>query len=119
MTIQEGLGIKKVLMKFANSEMSFKTGYKVMRDLKRLDEDSRFYQEQLKSLMDKYAEPNSVTADGQFKVRAGFENEANKQFNELLNCPIEPLPCTFSGTELESLTLTPVEIAMLMPLITE
>nr|DAQ72063.1 MAG TPA: Protein of unknown function (DUF1617) [Bacteriophage sp.] len=78
MTIQEGLGIKKVLMKFANSEMSFKTGYKVMRDLKRLDEDSRFYQEQLKSLMNKYAESNSVTADGQFKVRAGFEDEANK-----------------------------------------
>ena len=90
-----------------------------MRDLKRLDEDSRFYREQLQSLMDKYAEPNSVTADGQFKIRGGLEDEANRQFNELLNCPIEPLPCTFSGTELESLTLTPIEIGLLMPLITE
>ena len=119
MTIQEGLGIKRVLMKFTNFEMSFKTGYKVMRDLKRLDEDSRFYREQLQSLMDKYAEPNSVTADGQFKIRGGLEDEANRQFNELLNCPIEPLPCTFSGTELESLTLTPIEIGLLKPLITE
>lgn len=119
MTIQEGLGIKSVLMKFVNSEMSFKTGYKVMRNLKRLDEDSHFYQEQLKSLMEKYTEPNSVTTDGKFKIKAGFEDEANKQFNELLNCPIEPLPFTFSGVELESLTLTPVEIGLLMPLITE
>lgn len=119
MTIQEGLGIKSVLMKFANSEMSFKTGYKVMRDLKRLDEDSRFYQEQLKSLMEKYSESNSVTADGKFKIKTGLEDEANKQFNELLSCPIEPLPCTFSSAELDSLTLTPVEIGLLMPLITE
>lgn len=95
MTIQEGLGIKSVLMKFANSEMSFKTGYKVMRNLKRLDEDSHFYQAQLKSLMKKYAEPNSVTTDGKFKIKTGLEDEANKQFNELLSCPIEPLPCTF------------------------
>lgn len=119
MTIQEGLGIKSVLMKFANSEMSFKTGYKVMRNLKRLDEDSHFYQEQLKSLMEKYAESNSITADGKFKIKTGLEDEANKQFNELLSCPIEPLPCTFSSTELDFLTLTPVEIGLLMPLITE
>ena len=119
MTIQEGLGIKSVLMKFVNSEMSFKTGYKVMRNLKRLDEDSHFYQEQLKSLMEKYAESNSVTADGKFKIKTGLEDEANKQFNELLSCPIEPLPCTFSSTELDFLTLTPVEIGLLMPLITE
>ena len=119
MTIQEGLGIKSVLMKFVNSEMSFKTGYKVMRNLKRLDEDSHFYQEQLKSLMEKYAEPNSVTTDGKFKIKTGLEDEANKQFNELLSCPIEPLPCTFSSSELDSLTLTPVEIGLLMPLIAE
>lgn len=119
MTIQEGLGIKSVLMKFANSEMSFKTGYKVMRNLKRLNEDSHFYQEQLKSLMEKYAESNSVTADGKFKIKTGLEDEANKQFNELLSCPIEPLPCTFSSAELDFLTLTPVEIGLLMPLITE
>jgi hypothetical protein len=78
MTIQEGLGIKSVLMKFANSKMSFKTGYKVMKNLKRLDEDSHFYQEQFKSLMEKYAEPNSITTDGKFKIRTGLEDEANK-----------------------------------------
>ena len=118
MTLEHAMAIQNVLASLSSKELPFSASYKIAKISLGLEADSTFFKTKYREILEKYAIPESVGASG-FQPKEGMEEEQATAINELFNCEIDEITIKFKFSELESLQLTPSDVAVLMPLIEE
>jgi hypothetical protein len=118
MTLNQTLSVLNIIDRLGNVKLPIRTSYKIAKLAARLTEDQNFMRTRYQEIINKYAIPESVTANG-FEAKEEFKEIATQELNELFNCPVDDIAITFTLDELEQLSLTPAEVNALMPLIEE
>lgn len=118
MTLEHAMAVKNILTSLIEKKLPFRLSYKIAKLLTSLQEDAEFFRKKYSEILEKYAIPETVNANG-FQAREGMEQEQSAAMAELFNCPTEDRGIRFSLEDLETISLTPAEVGILLPLIEE
>ncbi len=122
-TVQELL---TVLQDKQNLHLPIRLSYKLVQLSDALQKPFQFYTDQIRILIKDYAEFDEeghvvmIPETGDVKLRPECREEGQKKFRELQDVTTEIADhLTFTLDELESLDMTPRQLALFMPLIQE
>lgn len=108
---------------FNKSPMSFSTAYQLNKLFSALEKESNFYKENLRKIIDEYAEKDSegnpVQTEEGLKIREDSIQEVNDKLNELLNVEIEVPDIFIEMKALENVNITLDQLNLLSPFIKE
>jgi hypothetical protein len=108
---------------FNKSPMSFSTAYQLNKLFSALEKESNFYKENLRKIIDEYAEKDSegnpVQTEEGLKIREDSIQEVNDKLNELLNIEVEVPDIFIEMKALENVNITLDQLNLLSPFIKE
>lgn len=119
------LNVLQVITKLKEETLSLKTTYKLAKLLKALTSEQEFYSTRLTAILSHYAITNEdgtyrMTDDGTaIQIRPDCVQNAQKEFNELLNLEIELPDLKIPLEELETIKLSVDELNQLIDFIEE
>lgn len=124
MKMYEILDFSKVYNSIKDEKISVKTAYKLNKLVKKIEEESSFYNTKFHEIIEQYAEKDEqgeyqYLNESSIKIKEGKEQECYKKISELQNLEIETPNITFSIEELGDINLTIDTVNMLMPFIEE
>lgn len=121
MKMYEVIALQEFCALTANKKMPIKTTYKLSRLIRRIEEESQFYQKQFTNIINEYGlkenEQLVYTDDGlSIKIIPGKEEECANKITELRELEVD-IDITFEIEELETLELTVAQFNLILPLI--
>lgn len=117
------LSLQQVYPKFKEKQMPIKTTYKLSKLFDAINTESEFYTEQMKKIVDKYAEKDEAGApviledNGGVQLKKEHAAEAHSESAELLNLEVDLPDIKFDIEELGDVSLTVEEFNYLLPFI--
>jgi hypothetical protein len=111
--------------KVKNQKMSFKTSYRLTLLATEIEKHINYYQEQFRSLLMEYSKKDEngnplPTDDGQgVLLIEETMNEAYSKLNELRELDVDLPDTKFSPDDFDKLELSPVEMNVIFPFISE
>ena len=117
-TIDSLLTIKPILQKLANTSMSAKEAFQVLKMLKLIDKEYESIETVQKQMLDKYGDRNeeggfNSDEKGNFIIKKDLINDYVKEMQTFLNEKIE-LSCSKIPMDiLEKIELTPAQMMMI------
>lgn len=124
MKLIDTFNFSDVYREVKDQKMSIRLAYKFSKLANRVDEEAQFYRTKLQEIIDKYVEKDEdgkpvIIDDGAaLKIIKGQEAECNKAMLELQNIDVD-INGNFTVEELEGLELTPAQMQVLLPFISE
>lgn len=119
-TIEELYG---ALSNLSSKEMPIKTSYKFSKILSSIEKDNEFFVSKMKEIIMKYAEKDEdgtpVQEKGSIKIQKEYIEITNKEVSELYDIEFETPDIKFTLDELDSISLTPADLKVLLPFIEE
>lgn len=124
MTLLTAVNISKTLDSIKDDKIPVQLAFKIAKIHNILASDIEFYYERLRSYIDIYCEKNEddtpVIKDGNIFIKKEVLSEFNKKVEELNNLEAKNVNINLTLDELSSLEkISPSEISMLMPIISE
>ncbi len=124
MTLLTAVNISKTLDSIKDDKIPVQLAFKIAKIHNILASDIEFYYERLRSYIDMYCEKNEddtpVIKDGSIFIKKEVISEFNKKVEELNNLEAKNVNISLTLDELSSLEkISPSEISMLMPIISE
>lgn len=124
MTLLTAVNISKTLDSIKDDKIPVQLAFKIAKIHNILASDIEFYYERLRSYIDMYCEKNEddtpVIKDGSIFIKKEVISEFNKKVEELNNLEAKSVNINLTLDELSSLEkISPSEISMLMPIISE
>lgn len=124
LTFNDALNFREFYTTVHDRKFPLRTGYRLNCLLKALEPHYGFYQEQLTSIIEEYAEKDESgnfirNEDSNFKIPPEKIVECNTKINELLNFEIEIEAKPLNISEIETLELPMDKIQGIIPFITE
>lgn len=124
MTLLTAVNISKTLDSIKDDKIPVQLAFKIAKIHNILASDIEFYYERLRSYIDMYCEKNEddtpVIKDGSIFIKKEAISEFNKKVEELNNLEAKSVNINLTLDELSSLEkISPSEISMLMPIISE
>lgn len=124
MTLLTAVNISKTLDSIKDDKIPVQLAFKIAKIHNILASDIEFYYERLRSYIDMYCEKNEddtpVIKDGSIFIKKEVISEFNKKVEELNNLEAKTVNINLTLDELSSLEkISPSEISMLMPIISE
>ena len=122
-SMRQVLALQPVYDLIKKKTLPIKTAYKLSRLFKAIDTESRFYTEQLNTIIEQYALRNEngdkVTSNegNSIQIAPEYIEITSQKINELLSLDVELPDSMFSLDELDSLGLTMEEVNAFFPLI--
>lgn len=121
--MRQVLALQPVYDLIKKKTLPIKTAYKLSRLFKVIDDEARFYTEQLNNIIEQYAlrdeNGNKVTTNegNSIQIAPDYVELTSQKINELLSLDVELPDLMFSLDELDSLGLTMEEVNAFFPLI--
>lgn len=121
--MRQVLALQPVYDLIKKKTLPIKTAYKLSRLFKAIDTESKFYTEQLNTIIEQYALRNEngdkVTSNegNSIQIAPEYIEITSQKINELLSLDVELPDSMFSLDELDSLGLTMEEVNAFFPLI--
>lgn len=125
MKMYEVLALEEFYLAVKDSKLPLKTAYKLSRLMKRVEEESQFYFQELNKILDEYAKRDEkgeyvFSEDGSsIVIVSGKEQECNDKLIELKTLEVNLKEFGFALDEFENLNLTISQMASILPLIVE
>lgn len=123
MKLQELVKIKSVFAPIVRLKLSPKLSYKIMKLLKEIEFDETFLNSKIKELIDEYGERDKsgkfVIESGNIVIQKDKEQECQKALLELNNLEVDNPTCSFTLNELQEITLSVQDMAIIENLIKE
>lgn len=124
MKLYEVLSIQNFYNLVQDAKLPIKTIYKLTRLMRRVEEETRFYQTEFAKIVDEYALKENgelVYSDDMtsIKIIEGKEDECSAKIIELKNLEIDLSEFKFSIEEFEKLELSINDMYGILPLITD
>lgn len=123
MKLQELVKIKSVFAPIVRLKLSPKLSYKIMKLLKEIEFDETFLNNKIKELIDEYGERDKsgkfVIENGNIVIQKDKEQECQKALLELNNLEVDKPTCSFTLNELQEITLSVQDMAIIENLIKE
>ena len=124
MKLYEVLSIQNFYNLVRDAKLPIKTTYKLTRLMRRVEEETRFYQTEFAKIVDEYALKENgelVYSDDMtsIKIIEGKEDECSAKIVELKNLEIDLSEFKFSIEEFEKLELSINDMYGILPLITD
>jgi len=122
-SMRQVLALQPVYDLIKKKTLPIKTAYKLSRLFKVIDDEARFYTEQLNNIIEQYAlrdeNGNKVTTNegNSIQIAPDYVELTSQKINELLSLDVELPDLMFSLDELDSLGLTMEEVNAFFPLI--
>lgn len=122
-SMRQVLALQPVYDLIKKKTLPIKTAYKLSRLFKAIDTESKFYTEQLNTIIEQYALRNEngdkVTSNegNSIQIAPEYIEITSQKINELLSLDVELPDSMFSLDELDSLGLTMEEVNAFFPLI--
>ena len=124
-SMRQVLALQPVYDLIKKKTLPVKTAYKLSRLFKAIENEARFYTEQLNTIIEQYALRNEngdkvTTNEGNsIQIAPEYIDVTSQKINELLGLDVELPDLMFSLDELDSLGLTMEEVNAFFPLIQE
>lgn len=125
LTLEKVLNIQALYSKIQNKKMPIKIMYKFSKFFSALNDEAKFYHDQLTKIIEQYAErdvygkaipaPEGIG----FQIKKDSIEECRNALNELFNFQVEIPTTTFTLDELDHLDLSIEEFEMFLPFIEE
>lgn len=116
--LEQSLAIRSALTPLVGMELDFKTSYKIAKLIKSLDDDAKFFEDQMRSILERFAEKDEngslVYADENktsVKVTDEKKEECAKCLQELQAIEVEVPDVKFSIEELQGIKMTPFALS--------
>lgn len=123
MKLQELVKIKSVFAPIVRLKLSPKLSYKIMKLLKEIEFDETFLNRKIKELIDEYGERDKsgkfVIENGNIVIQKDKEQECQKALLELNDLEVDNPTCSFTLNELQEITLSVQDMAIIENLIKE
>ena len=124
MKLYEILAIQGFYNLIKDAKLPIKTTYKLARLMRRVEEETQFYQTEFAKIVDEYGLKENgqlVYSDdmASIKIIEGKENECNSKIIELKNLEIDMSEFSFSIEEFDKLELSITDMYGILPLITD
>lgn len=124
MKLYEVLSIQNFYNLVRDAKLPIKTTYKLTRLIRRVEEETHFYQTEFAKIVDEYALKENgelVYSDDMtsIKIIEGKEDECSAKIVELKNLEIDLSEFKFSIEEFEKLELSINDMYGILPLITD
>lgn len=122
-SMRQVLALQPVYDLIKKKTLPIKTAYKLSRLFKVIDNEARFYTEQLNTIIEQYAlrdeNGDKVTTNegNSIQIAPEYIDSTSQKINELLSLDVELPDLLFSLDELDSLGLTMEEVNAFFPLI--
>lgn len=122
-SMRQVLALQPVYDLIKKKTLPIKTAYKLSRLFKVIDNEARFYTEQLNTIIEQYAlrdeNGDKVTTNegNSIQIAPDYVELTSQKINELLSLDVELPDLLFSLDELDSLGLTMEEVNAFFPLI--
>ena len=122
-SMRQVLALQPVYDLIKKKTLPIKTAYKLSRLFKVIDNEARFYTEQLNTIIEQYAlrdeNGDKVTTNegNSIQIASDYVELTSQKINELLSLDVELPDLLFSLDELDSLGLTMEEVNAFFPLI--
>ena len=122
MKLYEILAIQGFYNLIKDAKLPIKTTYKLARLMRRVEEETQFYQTEFAKIVDEYGLKENgqlVYSDdmASIKIIEGKENECNSKIIELKNLEIDMSEFSFSIEEFDKLELSITDMYGILPLI--
>lgn len=107
-----------------SQKMPIKLAYRLSKIAQAVEQEQKFYQDRVRSLLDVYAEKDEngtpiTNEDGGIKLKQEYRQECLAQFGELESLDVDIKFEPIKIDELESLELTPEQIQSVMPFLAD
>lgn len=124
MKLYEILAIQGFYNLIKDAKLPIKTTYKLARLMRRVEEETQFYQTEFAKIVDEYGLKENgqlVYSDdmASIKIIEGKENECNSKIIELKNLEIDMSEFSFSIEEFDKLELSITDMYGILPLIND
>jgi len=123
MKIQKLVQVKGVFAPFVRTRLSPKLSYKLLKFLKAIEFEEKFFNSKVKELLNEFGQKNKqgkyITENGNIKIIEGKEEACANAFNELNDLEVSVPDITFTLEELKDITLSVQDIAIIEDFIKE
>lgn len=124
MKLYEVLAIQNFYLNVQDAKLPIRTAYKLTRLMRRVEEESQFYQTEFAKIVNEYGLKENgqlVYSDDMtsIKIIEGKEDECNTKILELKNLEIDLSDFSFSIEEFEKLDLSINQMYGIIPLIND
>ena len=113
--LSEAVSAYVILGQFANIKMGVKTSYAISKNLRKLDPEYQHFETERKKLLSEYFHE----VDGVPVVIPSTKDEADKEFEDLMNLEVDVDPYKFHLTDFGMTEVTPAQLLAIMWLIEE
>lgn len=119
------LQIIELCEKIKANNLPIKTSYKMIKLIRQLEPERKFYWEKVQEIINEYAEkdensnPVVLEQNGGVKIKEGHIDKCQEELFNLMNLDVELADVYFLIDELESLSLSAQELEPLFPFIKE
>ena len=107
----------------STKEMPIKLSYKFSKLLTSVNTEFEFYQKKVSEILQKYGQKDDkgdfIVKDGSIPFQEEYKEIASNQFEDLCKLEVTLPEIKFTLEELDCLTLTPQQVTLLLPFITE
>ena len=122
MKIYQLLSLPALYNSISDKNLPFALAYKLSKLAIQVNEELKFYQENLTKIIEEYGEKENgelvYLSNGDIKIHEGKAEECHARIEELQNVEVD-IKVTFTPNELEPLEMSIKDLQALMPLINE
>lgn len=122
MKIYQLLSLPALYNSISDKNLPFALAYKLSKLATQVNEELKFYQENLTKIIEEYGEKENgeliYLSNGDIKIQEGKAEECHARIEELQNVEVD-IKVTFTPNELEPLEMSIKDLQALMPLINE
>ena len=123
MKISQIIELSSIISKIISKDMPFSLAYKFAKLSKIISSNTEFYDQKMRELLEKYLQKdengNYIEQEGGWLLIPETKGEFYEKLNELKNIEISDEVPKFNSIELDSISITPQDLIVLMPLIEE
>ena len=123
MKISQIIDLSPIISKIISKDMTFSLAYKFAKLSKIITSNEEFYNQKMRELLEKYLQKdengNYIEQEDGLLLIPETKVEFYEKLNELKNIEISDEVPKFNSIELDSISITPQDLIVLMPLIEE
>lgn len=116
MKLKQVIDMAEPIADLIEQKLPFQTAYKISKIAEIIETNQKFWQSKLQQIFDQYAIPDE---NGEKRIAPAQRENFNEQAKQLGEVEIDDISTFLTFSDLEGVELTPREVLLLKPIITE
>lgn len=116
MKLKQVIDMAEPITDLIEQKLPFQTAYKISKIAEAVESNQKFWQSKLQQIFNQYATPDE---NGEKRIEPAQREVFNEQAKQLGEVEVDDIQTLLTFSDLEGVELTPREVFLLKPIITE